>query len=522
MPASDPHHVPSRMRERFDEVVAVTDAVAARHLDADYAALSRRMAAVLARRRPSPLERGEARTWAAGILHAVGWVNFLTDPSQQPHLTAAALAAAAGVGHSTAAAAFRTIRDVLDLVRLDPAWTRPSKLLDNPLAWIVLVDGLPVDVREAPRELQEVAFRQGLIPFVPGPAAWGTQGRAPLVGEESDADPLPLLPLPPGTPAALRDVMAEAEEVVQQTLAAHPDATIDELNAALQAAPARYNRRARAELGGLTPAAVHELLAADWQGPESAIRLDDSISLEELAPARTLHDARLVLAMLAERGAVKATPKGNLPRAFVGEFRERMRPRADQWEESSAGPRLLNEDDLFALHLARVLLVLAGLVKRRRGVFSRTRRGEQLTAGERAGALLATLVRTHFRVLNLAYLDGAGPEPDFQGAIGYTLYRFSQLGAGWRTPGELTEALVLPGVRDALRVSPHFDLPALILETRFLRPLTGFGLAEAGSAPREPGAPIERAVYRKSPLFDRAVRFRVASDGGAGRPPDER
>ncbi|MBW3630071.1 MAG: hypothetical protein KY464_12330, partial [Gemmatimonadetes bacterium] len=122
MSASDPQHVPSRMRERFDEIVAVTDAVAARHLDADYAALCRRMAEVLARRRPSPLERGEVWTWAAGILHAVGWVNFLTDPSQQPHMTAAALAAAAGVGQSTAAA-FRTIRDALDLVRLDPAWT---------------------------------------------------------------------------------------------------------------------------------------------------------------------------------------------------------------------------------------------------------------------------------------------------------------------------------------------------------------------------------------------------------------
>lgn len=102
------------------------------------------------------------------------------------------------------------------------------------------------------------------------------------------------------------------------------------------------------------------------------------------------------------------------------------------------------------------------------------------------------------------------------------LCRFSQVGVGWRAPGELTEALVLPGVRDALRVSRHFDLPALILETRFLRPLTGFGLAEARSAPREPGAPIARSAYRKSPLFDRAVRFRVASDGGAGRPPDER
>lgn len=161
MPTSDAYHVPARVRGRFDEIVAFTDALAADHLDAEYAELCRRMAAVLARKRPSPLERGEARTWAAGILHAVGWVNFLTDPAQQPHLTAAGLASAAGVGQSTVGATFRKIKDALGLMRLDPEWTRPSKLLDNPLAWIVLADGLPLDLRDAPREAQEAAFSRG-------------------------------------------------------------------------------------------------------------------------------------------------------------------------------------------------------------------------------------------------------------------------------------------------------------------------------------------------------------------------
>ena len=510
MPAPDPHHVPSRMRERFDEVVAVTDAVAAEHLDADYAELCRRMAAVLARRRPSLLERGEARTWAAGILHAAGWVNFLTDPSQRPHMTAAALAAAAGVGQSTLAASFRTIRDALDLVRLDPEWTRSSKLLDNPLAWIVLVDGVPVDVRDAPREVQEIAFRQDLIPFVP--EAGARRGEAPSA-EDGPRDPVWT---PRGTGSALRDAMAEAEDVVQRTLAERPDATIDELNAALRAATARYNRRTQAELGGLSPTAVHELVTADWQSAESAIRLDASAAPGELERSRTLHDARLLLGMLAERGAVKATPKGNLPRAFVGEFRERTRRRTDEREVPPAEVRLLNEEDLWPLHVPRLLLELGGLIKRRKGVFSRTRRGERLTVGGREGELLATLIRTHFRVLDLEYLDGAGPAPDFQRAIGYTLYQFGRVGGEWRTPGELTDVLMLPGIRDVLRVSPHFDVPTLILETRFLRPLEGFGLAEERSSPHEPGEPIGRSAYRKSPLFDRVVRSPVAPDDGAG------
>jgi hypothetical protein len=43
----------------------------------------------------------------------------------------------------------------------------PSMLDENPLAWIVEVNGLPVDVRSMPREVQEEAYRLGLIPYVP-------------------------------------------------------------------------------------------------------------------------------------------------------------------------------------------------------------------------------------------------------------------------------------------------------------------------------------------------------------------
>jgi len=37
----------------------------------------------------------------------------------------------------------------------------------NPLAWIVEVSDLPVDARWMPREVQEEAYRLGLIPYLP-------------------------------------------------------------------------------------------------------------------------------------------------------------------------------------------------------------------------------------------------------------------------------------------------------------------------------------------------------------------
>ena len=43
----------------------------------------------------------------------------------------------------------------------------PSRLDDNPMVWMLQVNGFMVDVCKAPREVQEIAFNQGLIPYIP-------------------------------------------------------------------------------------------------------------------------------------------------------------------------------------------------------------------------------------------------------------------------------------------------------------------------------------------------------------------
>ena len=61
-----------------EEIAAITDRLCAEHLDAEYGALCRKAIARLARKRPSPLLRGEPRTWAAGIIYTIGMVNFVS------------------------------------------------------------------------------------------------------------------------------------------------------------------------------------------------------------------------------------------------------------------------------------------------------------------------------------------------------------------------------------------------------------------------------------------------------------
>jgi hypothetical protein len=159
--------VPKAMRAKFDEIVALTDAVCEEHLDEEYAQLARQATAALCRKRPSPLERGRADIWACGIVYALGTVNFLFDNTQTPHMSAAELCEAFGVSKSTGASKAKVVRDNLDMMQMDPNWYRPSQMDDNIMAWMVMVNGLIVDARRLPREVQVIAYEKGLIPYIP-------------------------------------------------------------------------------------------------------------------------------------------------------------------------------------------------------------------------------------------------------------------------------------------------------------------------------------------------------------------
>jgi Domain of unknown function (DUF6398) len=161
----DELRVPTAMRGYVGEILAITDRVCSEHLDGEYAELCRRLVAKLARKRPSPLARGTLRTWAAGAIYAVGSNNFLFDPSQIPHLSADRLSELLGVPKSTMAAKAKRIRDALGLEACaDVEFCRRELLADHPLAWLVQVDGIIVDARQLPAELQAEARQRGLIP----------------------------------------------------------------------------------------------------------------------------------------------------------------------------------------------------------------------------------------------------------------------------------------------------------------------------------------------------------------------
>ena len=169
MPESHGESVPKQMQPVYEAIVALMDQFCRQHLDDEYAQMCRKLAAALARKRPSPLAHGKVHVWASGIVYLLGSINFLFDRSNPLYMSAAEISEAFGVGKTTASTKAREIRAAMKIKQWDPRWTLPSRLDRHPYAWYVEFEGLIVDVRTLPRHIQEAAFRKGLIPYVPEP-----------------------------------------------------------------------------------------------------------------------------------------------------------------------------------------------------------------------------------------------------------------------------------------------------------------------------------------------------------------
>jgi len=164
---SKSENVPKSMQSTFDSIIELTDSFSKKHLNEEYAQLIRYAIAAMCRKRPSPLLKGKINTWACGITYAIGFVNFLFDKSQEPYISAGEMCEAFGISKSTGGSKSKIVKDALNMMQLDPNWCLPSKLDDNPMAWIIQYNGFMVDARSLPRNVQVVAYEKGIIPYIP-------------------------------------------------------------------------------------------------------------------------------------------------------------------------------------------------------------------------------------------------------------------------------------------------------------------------------------------------------------------
>ena len=160
-------NIPKAISARYMEIAEIIERFCDEKLNPEYKELCLKALAKLCRKRPSPVETGKPRTWACGIVYAIGSNNFIFDKSQPINMAVGDIAEWFGLAKSTAGNKAKEISDILKLSYSNHEFLLKDILEDSPMVWMLSVNGFFVDIRTMPREAQIVAFNKGLIPYIP-------------------------------------------------------------------------------------------------------------------------------------------------------------------------------------------------------------------------------------------------------------------------------------------------------------------------------------------------------------------
>lgn len=158
--------IPKELQNKYEDISKILSRYCKTYLDEEYEKLCLHALEKLCQKRPSPLHRGRPNTWAAAIVYAIGRNNFIFDKSQPIHMTAQELVAPFEVSSSTAATKASLIGKLLKISYSKAEWCLPSVIAENPMLWMVTVNGMMYDARMLPAEYQKIYYEKGLIPYI--------------------------------------------------------------------------------------------------------------------------------------------------------------------------------------------------------------------------------------------------------------------------------------------------------------------------------------------------------------------
>jgi hypothetical protein len=129
-----------------------------------------------------------------------------------------------------------------------------------------------------------------------------------------------------------------------------------------------------------------------------------------------------------------------------------------------------------------------------------------MLAAEQHGPLQALLFHVALWRVNLAYFDGYPLDSWPQSEVGVILWSLSASAHDWLPRETLTRLCASPviGVLES-----QWDFGSSAMEARILRPLVWFGLLESRTGAKSATELVNPRLYRKTPLFDRFLKFDV-------------
>lgn len=259
----------------------------------------------------------------------------------------------------------------------------------------------------------------------------------------------------------------------------------------------------------LEPTSTKALLEPPGKMPRALRLTPEDVPIEAPLAVPMVVAARLLLELAVKQGGLILTQAGFLKRADVWHvFDQTEWPGYDK-ATTLAMNKVINEQDAYGVLFTRVALQASGLLRKRAGVLKATKVAKSLLAEEAAPALLGELFQAVFWRMNLQDFDRNPLEFWPQHHAGLVLWCLSVTAHRWSNAEHLTPLCTIMATIDE---TVAHDLPGYAMKSRVLRPLTWLGLMESRTQKRASGWGHD-ADFRKTPLFDQMLKFRVEMIG---------
>ena len=280
------------------------------------------------------------------------------------------------------------------------------------------------------------------------------------------------------------------------------DNNLDELG---QMITFMMNNQAVDDFAGYSSAEMQSILYRPFE-EDSLVRVKKDIPDEVLDQIPFLRIIEFIITKIREADGLKLTQAGNLPvKVVFGVYGKYFTE--DLAKYSFYKP--VKEQDIASIHMARVVLEISKIVKKRHNKLMLTKAGEKII-GNRS-LLLGEIIKTYAMRFNMGFFDGHNAPSYGNTGIGFILISLHKYGDKPRDSGFYADKYhqAFPQILDNnggdyLDADRCFNLRLVKYFFRF------FNFAEVTNNP----AFDENFIFKKSDIFDQVIHIAPSNAGG--------
>ena len=281
--------------------------------------------------------------------------------------------------------------------------------------------------------------------------------------------------------------------------------SIEEANFKAQNIRSSHNTAPDPEMGGLSPDQVNRLIYLPWDDNNFPLKFNKELTQADVKDSTFFTNTTIFLKTLIEmEKEPTATATGNLNRKIVKNLFDKLILDEDDKKFTLEYNKVINEIDVFPLHIVKIVCEAVGLIHKRKNKFLVTKKHQHLISEENVGELYYLLFSSYFTKFNIGYLDRLAELDCIQHTVEYSFYRLKEIADSYIGIKDLVDKILLPAVvQEVIAGLTEPTRIEWVLIARIIRPLEGFGLLECQYKKGEWRDTIVKV--RKTKLFDRFV-----------------